>query len=885
MEETIQRRKNKSNVPLKFNVLENYTTIKNIVLIDSEVKNYMDFYNNCNDITFPIIYNKSSNINDLQNVLKNFTNIDRIAFVFDEQYLFGTKIFISSNPFFTDNDLQVSNINELSTGFKFVIDEITRLNIKNIDYLACNSLNYQKWKEYYNKLTSLANVIVSASDNKTGNVKYGGDWILENTGFDIKNIYFTDVILNYSSTLNATTITANSSIEFFDVSGNFSYKVDNGATNSLDMSIDFPITLQCDSSNNLINVTISSNITFTTNSQYFICGNDNIVIDGLNNTINTNGIENYPGIIANGIGSIDVNWNLTVTNAYENITIQNIIHNDISNLSSLNYIDDYASAGWICQYYFGYLKIDDSNNALCEIKNCSSNGNLNITINDSGGCIVGDYSTINAYNCNSTGLIVDFGGGIVGCCAQYCNISNCHSTGNIGDNGGGIVGLGAINCNISNCYSTGNIGDKGGGIIGVYNFNNIVSKCYSTGNIGVGGGGIIGETTYGGIVTNCYSIGTINPRAGGIFGSYTNAANSYYNTNATNCYSFGSIGASGGGIYGSYSNYSATSSTCTATNCYSFGSIGASGGGIYGSYSNEGATTSSCTATNCYVVGTVATSGNDYFGSNKQNSTTSTNSYSENNGSWNDTNASLLINSNNYKSMSSNTPYLLTAFNTNFYNNVSSATIKTGSSTNLTFTGSGTNFYTNDTNVLIDSSGNMTTDASSNGLYVLNTNISPTNFYYGYNIIAFTIIVELLLSNICFLGDTSILTNVGLIPISKIDKNIHTINKKRIVAITRTITSDKYLVKFKKGSLKTNVPNIDTIMSKDHMVFHDYKLQKAKEYLKINKNVEIVKYNGETLYNILLENHDYVLINNMLCETLHPENMVAKIYRKINVVK
>lgn len=825
----------------------------------------MDFYNNCNDITFPIIYNKSSNINDLQNVLNNFTNIDRIAFVFDEQYLFGTKIFISSNPFFTDNDLQVSNINGLSIGFKFVIDEITRLNIKNIDYLACNSLNYQKWKEYYNKLTSLTNVIVSASDNKTGNVKYGGDWILENTGFDIKNIYFTDVILNYSSTLNATTITANSSIEFFDASGNLSYKVDNNQTiTQLNMTNDFPITLQCDSSNNLINVTISSNITFTTNSQYFICGNDNIVIDGLNNTINTNGIENYPSIIANGIGSVDVNWNLTVTNANKNITIKNVIHNDISNSSSLNMIDNYASGGWICQYFFGYLKIDNSNNALCEINNCSSNGNTNIIYNN-GGCIVGDFSTINAYNCNSTGIISAYGGG--------------------------IVGENAINCNISNCYSTGNIGVRGGGIIGDYNFNNIVSKCYSTGEFGeiigdtYNSGGIFGAITYGGTATNCYSIGTINPLAGGIFGARTNASDSNYHTYATNCYSFGSIRASGGGIYGSYSNSYSTSSSCTATNCYSIGSIGASGGGIYGSYLNWHATTSSCTATNCYVVGTVATSGNDYFGSNKYNSTTSTNSYSENNGSWNDTNASLLINSNNYKSMSSNTPYLLTAFNTNFYNNVSSANIKTGSYTTLTFTGSGTNFYTNNANVLINGSGNMTTDANSNNLLVLNTNISPTNFYYGYNIIAFTIIVELLLSNICFLGDTSILTNVGLIPISKIDKNIHTINKKKIVAITRTITSDKYLVKFKKGSLKTNVPNIDTIMSKDHMVFHDYKLQKAKEYLKINKNVEIVKYNGETLYNILLENHDYVLINIMLCETLHPENMVAKIYRKINVVK
>ena len=36
-------------------------------------------------------------------------------------------------------------------------------------------------------------------------------------------------------------------------------------------------------------------------------------------------------------------------------------------------------------------------------------------------------------------------------------------------------------------------------------------------------------------------------------------------------------------------------------------------------------------------------------------------------------------------------------------------------------------------------------------------------------------------------------------------------------------------------------------------------------------------YNSETLFNVLLKKHDKMMINNLICETLHPENIAAKI--------
>ena len=39
-----------------------------------------------------------------------------------------------------------------------------------------------------------------------------------------------------------------------------------------------------------------------------------------------------------------------------------------------------------------------------------------------------------------------------------------------------------------------------------------------------------------------------------------------------------------------------------------------------------------------------------------------------------------------------------------------------------------------------------------------------------------------------------------------------------------------------------------------------------------------VPYDGQLLYNILLEDHGIVLANNLICESLDPTNVIAKLY-------
>jgi hypothetical protein len=135
-----------------------------------------------------------------------------------------------------------------------------------------------------------------------------------------------------------------------------------------------------------------------------------------------------------------------------------------------------------------------------------------------------------------------------------------------------------------------------------------------------------------------------------------------------------------------------------------------------------------------------------------------------------------------------------------------------------------------------------------------------------------------IISNICFPAGTPIVTNQGIIPIEKINPNIHTINNNFIVGITRTITQDEYLVCFLKNALAPNIPSKKTIISKNHKIWFNDNWVESKTFINKFDGVNKIKYTGEILYNILLEIHDEVFVNNLICETLHPENIVAKLY-------
>jgi hypothetical protein len=131
---------------------------------------------------------------------------------------------------------------------------------------------------------------------------------------------------------------------------------------------------------------------------------------------------------------------------------------------------------------------------------------------------------------------------------------------------------------------------------------------------------------------------------------------------------------------------------------------------------------------------------------------------------------------------------------------------------------------------------------------------------------------------ICFPSGTPVRTDQGSIAIEKINPSIHTIRGKNIVAITKTITIEDKIVCIEKDALGPNIPSKKTYISRNHKLLYNKQMIKAKNLIGIVDGVYNKKYNGEILYNVLLDKHDKMIVNNLIVETLDPENIVAKLY-------
>ena len=172
------------SLPVIYDNSVDTSSMQNVILIDSNVT---DFQQYINANTFAIIYDNTSTREQLLDVLtRKFQNISRIAVV--SHY--------NDQPYFLNNESLF-----LGTNTQFIVDLIKQFHVSNMDFLACNTLQNQDWNNLYALLLSETGVKVGASNDNTGNIKYGGDWILESTLEDIQTVYFNNQIQNYTSLL------------------------------------------------------------------------------------------------------------------------------------------------------------------------------------------------------------------------------------------------------------------------------------------------------------------------------------------------------------------------------------------------------------------------------------------------------------------------------------------------------------------------------------------------------------------------------------------------------------------------------------------------------------------------------------------------------------
>ena len=138
-------------------------------------------------------------------------------------------------------------------------------------------------------------------------------------------------------------------------------------------------------------------------------------------------------------------------------------------------------------------------------------------------------------------------------------------------------------------------------------------------------------------------------------------------------------------------------------------------------------------------------------------------------------------------------------------------------------------------------------------------------------------------SGTCFPAGTPINTDQGIKNIEDISTRKNTINGKKINSITKTIMNRMdYLVVLEKDCIENNVPSQQTICSPDHKILYRNKMIEAN--LLIERKVRGVyakKYDKSPLYNVLLDSHSTMVVNNMITETLHPKNPIAMLYSNI----
>ena len=213
-------------VPLIYPEITEHHNFINVLLIDSHVPDYQTFVDSVNSSTFPIVYSIMSSKTELLTLLQtHFKRITRIGLAFSSN-VGNVNMFLDRKPLF--------EIEPYSENTQFMIDLIKEFNVTNIDYLTCNTLNFPAWQNYYQLLTVNTGIIVGASNDETGNIKYGGDWLMESTGQDIELIYFIKSIEYYTYLLDNLSWSSGYN---FDIGGgvfynNFLY-VPNAGTNTI----------------------------------------------------------------------------------------------------------------------------------------------------------------------------------------------------------------------------------------------------------------------------------------------------------------------------------------------------------------------------------------------------------------------------------------------------------------------------------------------------------------------------------------------------------------------------------------------------------------------------------------------------------------------------
>ena len=131
--------------PLIYDSEIDFSSIKNVLLIDSQIKNHSEIVASVNEDTFSIIYSTNSERNDLIALLQDkFISIQRLGICFE---LEPEKIFLNLESFFVKNEK-----GPYSKNVQFLMELMEEFSVSHLDFLCSSDLDIfdtQEWKDYF----------------------------------------------------------------------------------------------------------------------------------------------------------------------------------------------------------------------------------------------------------------------------------------------------------------------------------------------------------------------------------------------------------------------------------------------------------------------------------------------------------------------------------------------------------------------------------------------------------------------------------------------------------------------------------------------------------------------------------------------------------------
>jgi hypothetical protein len=139
--------------------------------------------------------------------------------------------------------------------------------------------------------------------------------------------------------------------------------------------------------------------------------------------------------------------------------------------------------------------------------------------------------------------------------------------------------------------------------------------------------------------------------------------------------------------------------------------------------------------------------------------------------------------------------------------------------------------------------------------------------------------------NICFTADSMIETDKGLVRVTDLDAKKHKLQGNSFICVVKSKNQEKEMICLEKHALNENQPFTKTLISKEHKIMYDGKLERACDLVN-DSTIYPVEYDGDNLYNILFEHYNTYKMNGLTVESLHPKNPRAQeIFRIIKYLK